>query len=134
MNFFDNAEAYAGGESERIMGEAIAELGWARETYVVSTKLFWGLTEGVNTKNTLNRKYLLHAIDGSLRALRPRLRRPASSATAPTRRRPIEETVWAMSDIIDRGQGPLLGHLGVVGRRDPRRVGDRRPRTTCTSR
>ena len=66
VNFYDNAESYAGGESERIMGEAIAELGWARETYVVSTKLFWGLTEGVNTKNTLNRKYLMHAIDGSL--------------------------------------------------------------------
>ena len=59
------------------MGEAIAELGWARETYVVSTKVFWGLTDGVNTQNTLNRKYLLHAIDGSLERLRARLRRPA---------------------------------------------------------
>ena len=48
VNFFDNAEAYGGGASEQIMGDAIAELGWARETYVVSTKLFWGLTEGVN--------------------------------------------------------------------------------------
>src|SRR5882757_8420793 len=66
VNFFDNAEAYAGGESERIMGAAIAELGWARESYVVSSKFFWGLTPGVNTRNTLNRKYLLHAIDGSL--------------------------------------------------------------------
>src|SRR3546814_4353513 len=60
VNFFDNAEAYAMGESERIMGQAIAELGWARETYVISTKLFMGITEGVNTKMTLNRKYLLH--------------------------------------------------------------------------
>ena len=50
----------------------------------------------------------------------------SSSATAPTPRRPIEETVWAMSDIVVVGQGALLGHLRVVGRRDPGRVGDRR--------
>src|SRR3954449_2076530 len=66
VNFFDNAEAYGGGESERIMGKAIADLGWERETYVVSTKVFWGLTDAPNMKNTLNRKYLLHAIDGCL--------------------------------------------------------------------
>src|SRR4051812_45594624 len=69
VNFFDNAEAYARGESEVIMGKAIAELGWARETYVISTKVYMGLTEGVNTKTTLNRKYLLHAIDGCLQRL-----------------------------------------------------------------
>src|SRR5215204_6049159 len=56
VNFFDNAESYAAGESERIMGQAIQQLGWSRETYVVSTKVFWGLTPGVNTRNTLNRK------------------------------------------------------------------------------
>src|SRR5262249_35994040 len=66
VSFFDNAESYAGGESERIMGEALAALGWPRETYVVSTKVFWGLTPGINTQNTLNRKYLLHVIDGCL--------------------------------------------------------------------
>jgi aryl-alcohol dehydrogenase-like predicted oxidoreductase len=44
VNFFDNAEAYAGGESERIMGEAIRELGWPRYSYVVSSKFFWGST------------------------------------------------------------------------------------------
>src|SRR3954454_22437994 len=54
VNFFDNAEAYAGGDSERIMGRVIGKLGWRRESFVVSTKFFWGLTEGVNTKNTLN--------------------------------------------------------------------------------
>ena len=49
VNFFDNAEAYAAGESEQIMGDAIAELGWKRETYVISTKLYMGITDGVNT-------------------------------------------------------------------------------------
>ena len=45
VNFFDNAEVYAGGESERIMGQAIAELGWPRHSYVISTKFFWGIQE-----------------------------------------------------------------------------------------
>jgi aryl-alcohol dehydrogenase-like predicted oxidoreductase len=66
VNFFDNAEVYAGGRSEEIMGAALRELGWRRGSYLVSTKLFWGLHDGPNEKNTLNRKYLLGAIDGSL--------------------------------------------------------------------
>ncbi len=48
VNFFDNAESYAGGESERVMGEAIARLGWARHEYVVTSKFFWGLHDGPN--------------------------------------------------------------------------------------
>src|SRR5262249_52743915 len=58
VNFFDNAESYAGGESERIMGDAISKLGWARHSFVISTKVFWGLHDEPNMKNTLNRKYL----------------------------------------------------------------------------
>ena len=50
VNFFDNAEAYEKGESEKLMGQALKELGWARETYLVSTKFFWGIVPGVNTK------------------------------------------------------------------------------------
>ncbi|MGH9061590.1 MAG: aldo/keto reductase, partial [Acidimicrobiales bacterium] len=48
VNFFDNAESYAGGASEELMGRAIAKLGWPRHEYVVSTKFFWGLHGGVN--------------------------------------------------------------------------------------
>ncbi len=108
VTFFDNAESYAGGESERIMGQAIQQLGWARETYTVSTKVFWGLTDGVNSKNTLNRKYLLHSIDGCLERFGLDFvdllfcHRPDPGT-------PIEETVWAMSDIIDRGQALYWG-------------------------
>ena len=108
VNFFDNAEAYAGGESERIMGAAIAELGWKRETYVVSTKLFWGLTDGVNTRNTLNRKYLLHAIDGSLERFGLDFV-DLLFCHRPDPKTPIEETVWAMSDIIDSGKALYWG-------------------------
>jgi voltage-dependent potassium channel beta subunit len=108
VNFFDNAEGYANGQSEEIMGKAIAELGWPRETYVVSTKVFMGLTDAVNMRATLNRKYLLHAIDGSLRRFGLDFvdllfcHRPDPST-------PIEETVWAMSDIIDRGKALYWG-------------------------
>ena len=67
-NFFDNAEAYAGGESEAIMGCVIAELGWPRWSYMVTTKFFWGINpDPVNMSNTLNRKYLSQAIDGTAR-------------------------------------------------------------------
>jgi voltage-dependent potassium channel beta subunit len=109
VNFFDNAEAYAGGESERIMGKAIRELGWERYSYVLSTKVFWGLHEGVpNMKNTLNRKYLLQAVDGSLERLGLDFVdllfcHRADPAT------PIEETVWAMSDIISSGKALYWG-------------------------
>ena len=65
-NFFDNAEAYAAGGSEKVMGEALRRLGWPRWSYVLTTKLYWGIHDDVNMHNTLNRKYLLQAIDGSL--------------------------------------------------------------------
>jgi voltage-dependent potassium channel beta subunit len=108
VNFFDNAEAYAGGESERVMGEAIARLGWERSSYVISTKVFWGIKPGVNRRNTLNRKYLLDAIDGSLVRLGldfvDLLFCHRSDPNTP-----IEETVWAMSDIIDRGKALYWG-------------------------
>jgi voltage-dependent potassium channel beta subunit len=108
VNFFDNAEAYGGGESERIMGRAIAELGWKRETYVVSTKLFWGLTPGVNTSNTLNRKYLHHAIDGSLERFGLDFVDLLFCHRADPNT-PIEETVWAMSDVINAGKAHYWG-------------------------
>lgn len=108
VTFFDNAEAYAQGESERIMGQAIAELGWARETYTISTKLYMGLTDGPNTKQTLNRKYLLHAIDGSLERLGLDFV-DLLFCHRPDPNTPIEETVEAMSDIIDRGQALYWG-------------------------
>jgi len=107
-NFFDNAEAYGGGKSEQIMGEAIADLGWKRESFVVSTKVFWGLTNGVNTKNTLNRKYLMHAIDGSLERFGLDFVDLLFCHRADPET-PIEETVWAMSDIVSAGKAHYWG-------------------------
>lgn len=108
VNFFDNAESYSAGESERIMGQAIAELGWPRWSYVISTKLFWGIHDDVNMRNTLNRKYLLQAIEGSLERLGLDFV-DVLFCHRPDPNTPIEETVWAMTDIIERGQAHYWG-------------------------
>ena len=108
VNFFDNAEVYAGGRSESIMGAAIAELGWPRHTYVVSSKFFWGIEQSINTRNTLNRKYLLHAVEGSLRRLGLDFL-DLIFCHRPDPATPIEETVWAMHDIIASGRALYWG-------------------------
>ena len=107
-NFFDNAEAYAGGRSETIMGEALRQLDWPRWSYVVTTKLFWGIHDAVNMKNTLNRKYLLQAIDGSLDRFGLDFV-DVVYCHRPDPETPIEETVWAMSDIVAAGKALYWG-------------------------
>lgn len=111
VNFFDNAEVYANGQSEVVMGEAFKALKWSRLSYVVSTKLFWGLhreTAPVNGKDTLNRKYLMHAIDGSLKRLQLD-HVDLLFCHRPDPNTPIEETVRAMSDIINQGKALYWG-------------------------
>jgi voltage-dependent potassium channel beta subunit len=108
VNFFDNAEAYGDGESERLMGKALAELGWPRHTYVLSTKLFKGLDEVPNMWCTLNRKYLLHAIDGCLERLGVDFVDVLFCHRADPHT-PLKETVWAMSDIISTGKAHYWG-------------------------
>ena len=108
VNFFDNAEGYAAGASERVMGEAFRQLGWKRHEYVVSTKLFWGLHNNVNMKNTLNRKYLSQAIDGSLERFGLDFV-DLVFCHRPDAHTPIEETVWAMSDMITQGKALYWG-------------------------
>jgi voltage-dependent potassium channel beta subunit len=108
VNFFDNAEAYKHGQSEEIMGEALQRLGWRRGSYLVSTKLFWGLHDNVNEKDTLNRKYLLEAIDASLERMDlDYVDLLYCHRADPTT--PIEETVWAMHNIIERGKALYWG-------------------------
>ena len=114
VNFFDNAEVYASGKSETLMGEAIKALKWPRLNYIVSTKFYWGLAEPdtsqhtTNRKNTLNRKYLMQAIDGSLARMGLDFidlvycHRPDANT-------PIEETVHAMSDMITQGKALYWG-------------------------
>jgi len=108
VNFFDNAEAYAKGESEKVMGAALKKLGWRRGSYLVSSKFFWGLHEGVNEKNTLNRKYLMEAIDGSLKRFGLD-HIDLVFCHRPDPHTPIEETVWAMHNIVESGKAIYWG-------------------------
>jgi voltage-dependent potassium channel beta subunit len=108
MNFFDNAEVYAGGKSEEVMGAALKRLGWRRGSYLVSTKLYWGLHENPNEQSTLNRKYLIEGIDGSLKRFDlDYVDLLYCHRADPTT--PIEETVRAMHTIIETGRALYWG-------------------------
>ena len=133
MNFFDNAEAYAAGESEQIMGDAIAQLGWPRWSYTISTKVFWGIHDGVNMRKTLNRKYLLHSIDGSLERLGLDFV-DLLFCHRPDPNTPIEETVFGRCRTSSRAARRTTG--GPRSGRPTRsaRHGRSRSVTTSTSR
>jgi voltage-dependent potassium channel beta subunit len=103
VNFFDNAEVYAKGQAEQIMGDALRKLGWRRSSYLVSTKLYWGLHDGPNERNTLNRKYLMQAIDGSLARFGLDYV-DIVFCHRPDPETPIEETVRALHDMIAAGK------------------------------
>jgi voltage-dependent potassium channel beta subunit len=108
VNFFDNAEVYASGKSEQIMGAALKKLDWRRSSYIISTKFFWGINKGPNEENTLNRKRLIEGINGSLQRFGMDYvdliycHRPDPTT-------PVEETVWAMHDIIEWGKALYWG-------------------------
>ena len=111
VNFFDNAEVYAAGQSEVVMGKALKALKWPRLNYVVSTKFFWGLDregQAANRKDTLNRKYLMQAIDASLQRM-DLDHIDLVFCHRPDPNTPVEETVWAMSDMITRGKALYWG-------------------------
>lgn len=100
VNFFDNAEAYASGQSEKMMGQIIQDKDWTRSDLVLSTKIFWG-GDGPNDQG-LSRK---HVIEGTKAALR-RLQTDYVDLVfchRPDPETPIEETVRAMSYLVDQG-------------------------------
>jgi len=106
VNFFDNAEAYASGEAEKIMGNVIRRAGWKRTDLVISTKIFWG-GKGPNDRG-LSRKHIIEGVDASLQRLRLDYvdllfcHRPDPDT-------PIEETVRAMNHVIDQGKAFYWG-------------------------
>lgn len=108
VNFFDNAEVYASGKSEEVMGAALKRLGWRRGSYLVSTKIYFGIHEGINEQNTLNRKRLIEAINGSLQRFDLDYVDLVYCHRQDTTT-PIEETVWAMHNIIEWGKALYWG-------------------------
>ena len=101
VNFFDNAEVYAKGQSELIMGRVLEDLGWGRDTFVVSSKVYWGGDRP--TQRGLSRKHIHDACHAALKRLRVDYldlffcHRPDLAC-------PIEETVRAMNDLIQQGK------------------------------
>ncbi len=106
INFFDNAESYANGESERVMGEALKELGWPREQFVVSTKIFWG---GKTPNETgLSFKHIVEGVNRSLRRFQLD-HVDLVFAHRPDPTCPVEETVWAFNQVIQQGKAFYWG-------------------------
>lgn len=101
INFFDNAEGYASGQSEEVMGAAIAKFGWARDTYLVSSKVFWG-GEKPNQVG-LSKKHVVEACHAALRRLRVDYL-DLYYCHRPDPKTPIEETVRAMDILIQQGK------------------------------
>ncbi len=108
VNFFDNAESYEAGRAEQIMGAALKKLGWRRGSYVVSTKIYWGLHDGPNEKNTLNRKRLREGIDGALERFGLDYV-DLVFCHRPDPETPIEETVWSMHMMVESGKALYWG-------------------------
>jgi voltage-dependent potassium channel beta subunit len=106
VNFFDNAEAYAGGNAETVMGNVLKRMGWPRESYIVSTKIFWG-GRGPNDTG-LNYKHIVEGVNRSLRRLQLDYvdflfcHRPDPNT-------PIEETVRALDLVVRQGKAFYWG-------------------------
>lgn len=106
VNFFDNAEAYASGQAEIIMGKALKELDWARKDYLVSTKIFWG-GEGPNDQG-LSYKHIIEGVNNSLKRLGLEYV-DLVFAHRPDPETPIEETVFAFDQVIRQGKAFYWG-------------------------
>ena len=106
VNFFDNAEAYAGGQAETIMGKVIKRAGWKRSDLVISTKIFWG---GSGPNDTgLSRKHIIEGADAALRRFQTDYI-DLIFAHRPDIHTPIEETVRAFNQVINQGKAFYWG-------------------------
>lgn len=104
VNFFDNAEVYENGESERIMGKALKQLGWPRDSYAVSSKVFWGAVDDPQpTQKGLSRKHVTEACHQALQRLQVDYL-DLYFCHRPDYETPVEETVRAMTDLIRQGK------------------------------
>lgn len=101
INFFDNAEGYEAGESEKLMGDALSTLGWSRDSFSVSSKVFWGGSKP--TQKGLSRKHVTEACHAALKRLRVDYL-DLYFCHRPDIDTPIEETVWAMHNLVTQGK------------------------------
>lgn len=103
VNFFDNAEIYARGQSEVVMGEVLKQMGWSRDTYTVSSKVFFGTGGEGPTQKGLNRKHVVEACEAAMKRLQVDYL-DLYFCHRPDKQTPIEETVWTMHNLIQQGK------------------------------
>lgn len=103
VNFFDNAETYAAGESERVMGDILHKKSWSRDSYIVSSKVFFGAGAKYPTQKGLNRKHVFEACHQALERLKVDYL-DLYFCHRPDKSTPIEETVWSMHQLIMQGK------------------------------
>ena len=103
VNFFDNAEIYARGQSEIVMGKCLKKFNWSRDTYIVSSKVFFGSGGQLPTQKGLNRKHIFEACHQALDRLQVEYL-DLFFCHRPDKQTPIEETVWAMHQLIMQGK------------------------------
>lgn len=103
VNFFDNAETYANGQSEVVMGKLLKKLNWDRSSYVVSSKVFFGDGRKKPNQTGLSRKHVFEACHDALRRLQVDYL-DLFFCHRPDKNTPIEETVWAMNHLIQQGK------------------------------
>lgn len=103
VNFFDNAEIYAKGRSELVMGEILSKKDWSRDSYIVSSKAFFGDGGILPTQRGLHRKHLVEACEGALKRLQLDYL-DLFFCHRPDKETPIEETVWTMHNLIQQGK------------------------------
>ncbi len=103
VNFFDNAEVYAHGKSEEVMGKILKETGWTRDSYLVSSKVFFGAGGKLPTQKGLHRKHIREACDAALKRLQLDYL-DLYFCHRPDKSTPIEETIWSMHQLILAGK------------------------------
>ena len=103
INFFDNAEVYAAGASEVVMGEILKKKNWSRDSYIVSSKVFFGAGAKVPTQKGLHRKHIMEACNQALQRLQVEYL-DLYFCHRPDKQTPIEETVWSMHQLILSGK------------------------------
>lgn len=103
INFFDNAEIYSRGESERVMGRILKKMAWPRETWTISSKVFWGTGGKLPTQVGLHRKHVVEACNAALQRLQVE-HLDLYFCHRPDPHTPIAETVWTMHSLIMQGK------------------------------
>ena len=103
INFFDNAEIYASGKSEEVMGDILKKKNWERSSYIISSKVYFGYEQKKPNQTGLSRKHIIEGCHAALKRLQVEYI-DLFYCHRPDKNTPIEETVWAMNTLIQQGK------------------------------